>query len=131
MKRLDNPLRILDDTVETARFVCWVHQESGEIFMATRRQAASNTARRTADAAASTATGGAFTMKNFFKKVSNDWTLHQTQALSYSLIGALVPMAILLLAIVGFILNGLDHHAYTQLINHLGSSSGQLQASRC
>jgi YihY family inner membrane protein len=98
--------------------------------MATRRQAASNTARRTADAAAATATGGAFTMKNFFKKVSNDWTLHQTQALSYSLIGALVPMAILLLAIVGFILNGLDHHAYTQLINHLGSSSGQFASQQ-
>lgn len=90
--------------------------------MATKRQAFESTARRSAEAATSTAVGGAFTFKNFVKKFYNDWTFHQAQAMAFGLITAMVPLAILLLAIVGWILGGLDHQAYNQVVNHVANS---------
>ena len=98
--------------------------------MATRRQAqdtsktaeAGNVARQTASEAASSVKGNALTFKNFVKKFYNDWSFHLAQALAYSLITAMVPIAILLLAIAGWFLNGLDPHAYTQLISHVSSA---------
>src|SRR6266700_6321740 len=95
--------------------------------MATRRQEnrvsdAANVANQTASEAASTVKEDALTFKNFVKKFYNDWSFHLAQALAYSLITAMVPIAILLLAIVGWFLNGLDHHAYTQLIQHVSQT---------
>jgi uncharacterized BrkB/YihY/UPF0761 family membrane protein len=72
---------------------------------------------------------GALTFKNFVKKVYNDWSLHLAQALAYSLITATVPIAILLIAIFGWFLGGLDHQAYTQLLSHIEKSLPQPIAS--
>ena len=48
---------------------------------------------------------------DFAKKFQNDWVMHLAQALAFSLVTALIPIAILLLAIVGSILGGLSKSA--------------------
>lgn len=64
-----------------------------------------------ASQAATSAQQTAHTFGEFAKKFQNDWTLHLSQALAFALITALIPIAILLLAIVGSILGGLSKNA--------------------
>lgn len=73
----------------------------------------------TASEALNTAKGGAKSFADFTKKFKNDWSHHLAQALAFSLITAMVPVAILLLAIVVNFIGSLDHNAEAQLINHL------------
>lgn len=103
--------------------------------MATKREEnrvsnVANAANQTASEAAYAVKGDVLTFKNFVKKFYNDWSFHLAQALAYSLITAMVPIAILLLAIVGWFLNGLDHHAYTQLIQHVSQTLPKEVASQ-
>src|SRR5579884_3248947 len=103
--------------------------------MATKREEsrvsnAANVANQAASEAASTVKGDALTFKNFVKKFYNDWSFHLAQALAYSLITAMVPIAILLLAIVGWFLNGLDPHAYAQVIQHVSQALPKEMASQ-
>ena len=64
-----------------------------------------------ASQAATSAKQTARTFGEFAKKFQNDWVVHLAQALAFSLVTALVPIAILLLAIVGSILGGLSKSA--------------------
>ena len=61
--------------------------------------------------AASSAKRSARSFGDFAKKFKNDWTVHLAQALAFSLVTALIPIAILLLAIVGSIIGGLSKSA--------------------
>lgn len=64
-----------------------------------------------ANQAAYSAKHAAHSFKDFAKKFQNDWTMHLAQALAFSLVTALIPIAILLLAIVGSIIGGLSKSA--------------------
>ena len=86
--------------------------------MSTRREAV-NTAQRGASEVARTATRSAGSAKDFTKKIQNDWVVHLAQALAFSLLTALVPIAVLLLGIFGVFLGSLSKSASTQLTNHL------------
>ncbi len=86
--------------------------------MSTRRQAV-NTAQRGASSAAHTVTRSAGSAKEFAKKIQNDWVVHLAQALAFSLLTALVPIAVLLLGIFGVFLGSLSKSASMQLTNHL------------
>lgn len=88
--------------------------------MATRRQEATpSTTQRTAHEAVDTVKQSTKSFSDFFKKFKNDWSHHLAQALAFSLITAIVPIAILLLAFVVNFIGSLDSKAETQLINHL------------
>ncbi len=93
--------------------------------MATKRQAV-NSAQRGASQAAHTATRSAGSMKDFAKKIQNDWSVHLAQALAFSLLTALVPIAVLLLGIFGVFLGSLDKSASNKLV---GNISKALQGS--
>ncbi len=86
--------------------------------MATKRQAV-NTAQRGASQAAHAATRGARSSKDFMKKIQNDWVAHLAQALAFSLLTALVPIAIFLLGIFGVFLGSLDKSASQKFTDHL------------
>lgn len=68
----------------------------------------------------------------FFTKFNNDWSLTLARALAYNLLTAMFPIALVLLAVLGIILGGLDPHAEATLVAHLqgifpkGISSGDL-----
>lgn len=88
--------------------------------MATRRQAPlAHNAARDASAAANTFKEGGRSFKGFLKKFYNDWTLHLTQALTFGLISSLIPIAMLLLAIVGNSIGMLDPKARATLIGQV------------
>lgn len=88
--------------------------------MATRRQTSpANTAQRTASQAVDTAKGGAKSFADFSKKFKNDWSLHLAQALAFSLITALVPIAILLLALIDGFIGSLSSKAKDTLISNI------------
>ena len=93
--------------------------------MATKRQNV-NTAQRGASQATHTVTRSAGSMKDFAKKIQNDWSVHLAQALAFSLLTALVPIAVLLLGIFGVFLGSLDKSASTKLV---GNISKALQGS--
>ena len=93
--------------------------------MATKRQTV-NSAQRGASQAARTATRSAGSMKDFAKKIQNDWSVHLAQALAFSLLTALVPIAVLLLGIFGVFLGSLDKSASNKLV---GNISKALQGS--
>lgn len=67
----------------------------------------------------STVKGGPKTARDFVTKFSNDWTPHLAQALTFSLVTSTIPLATLLLAIVGQIIGTLDAKARTQFINQM------------
>ncbi|GAC1701619.1 MAG: hypothetical protein PVS3B3_29170 [Ktedonobacteraceae bacterium] len=94
-------------------------------MMATKRQAV-NSAQRGASQAARTATRSAGSLKDFAKKIQNDWSVHLAQALAFSLLTALVPVAVLLLGIFGVFLGSLDKSASDKLV---GNISKALQGS--
>jgi YihY family inner membrane protein len=103
--------------------------------MAIRRQesrttSATNMAGQAASEAVYTVEEDALTFKNFVKKFYNDWSFHLAQALAYSLIAAIVPIAILLLALVGWFLSGMDPHAYALLIQHVSKALPKEMASQ-
>lgn len=119
---------IYERVVDSNAWVSPPIQKRGFI-MATRRQDAStpthNTqgvqaaAQNTASDAMRTATDGAKSFADFAKKFKNDWSHHLAQALAFSLITAMVPIAILLLAIVVNFIGSLDHNAEAQLLTHI------------
>lgn len=95
--------------------------------MATRRQApptstmhtvASGAADKVAEAADTVKDGGR-TFKQFMKKFYNDWSLHLTQALTFSLITSLIPLAMLLLVVVGDIIGTLNKQAKAELLKQV------------
>ena len=91
--------------------------------MTTRRQTASPDAvRQSAAEAVDTVKAETRPFARFTKKFYNDWSFHLAQALAFSLITAIVPIAILLLAILGGFIGGLDHKAATTLIGHLAKA---------
>ncbi|MBA2287328.1 MAG: YihY/virulence factor BrkB family protein [Ktedonobacteraceae bacterium] len=47
----------------------------------------------------------------FITKFSNDWTMNLAAALAYNLLTAIFPIALAILAILGFVLGSLDPHA--------------------
>jgi uncharacterized BrkB/YihY/UPF0761 family membrane protein len=61
--------------------------------------------------AATSAKQTARTFTEFAKKVQNDWVSHLAQALAFALVTALIPIAILLLALVGNFLGSLSTKA--------------------
>ncbi len=89
--------------------------------MATKRQAV-NSAQRGASQAARTASRSAGSLKDFAKKIQNDWSVHLAQALAFSLLTALVPIAVLLLGIFGVFLGSLDKSASTKLLGNLSKA---------
>ena len=89
--------------------------------MATKRQAV-NSAQRGASQAARTATRSAGSMKDFAKKIQNDWSVHLAQALAFSLLTALVPIAVLLLGIFGVFLGSLDKSASNKLVSNISKA---------
>ncbi len=89
--------------------------------MATKRQAV-NTAQQGASQAARTATRSAGSMKDFAKKIQNDWSVHLAQALAFSLLTALVPIAVLLLGIFGVFLGSLDKSASNKLVGNISNA---------
>ncbi len=54
----------------------------------------------------------------FFTKFMNDWSMNLSAALAYNLLMAIFPIALATLAILGFVLNGLNPAAYQNLINN-------------
>jgi len=86
--------------------------------MATKRQAV-DTAQRGASQAAHAVTRSAGSSKDFIKKIQNDWVSHLAQALAFSLLTALVPIAVFLLGIFGVFVGSLSKSASTQLTGHL------------
>ncbi len=60
--------------------------------------------------------------QKFLIKFNNDWVLSSAAGLAYNLILALVPIAIALLAILGFTVGRLDPGAQAQLIDRLQQS---------
>ena len=91
--------------------------------MATRRQAEiTDTTKQNVSEAAHTVMAGTRPFARFVKKFYNDWSFHLAQALAFSLISAIVPIAILLLAILGGFIGGLDPKASAMLIGHLAKA---------
>ncbi len=86
--------------------------------MATKRQTV-NSVQRGASQAARTASRSAGSFKDFAKKIQNDWVTHLAQALAFSLLTALVPIAVLLLGIFGVFLGSLDKSASTKLTDNI------------
>ncbi len=86
--------------------------------MSTQRQAV-DTAQQGASQVAHAAVRGARSSKDFMKKIQNDWVVHLAQALAFSLLTALVPIAIFLLGIFGVFLGSLDKSASQKFIDHL------------
>lgn len=86
--------------------------------MSTRRQAV-NTAQRGASQAAHAAARSAGSFKDFIKKIQNDWVTHLAQALAFSILTALVPIAVFLLGIFGVFVGSLSKSASQQFTNHL------------
>ena len=87
--------------------------------MATKRQ---NAAQRGASQAARTATRSAGSGKDFVKKIQNDWMTHLAQALAFSLVTALIPIAVLLIGILGLFIGSLNKSASTKLLGNLAKS---------
>src|SRR5579885_3889802 len=91
--------------------------------MAIRKQTASpDSVRENAVEAGDTVKAEARPFARFTQKFYHDWSFHLAQALAFSLITAIVPIAILLLAILGGFIGGLDHKAATTLIGHLAKA---------
>ncbi|MDQ2902493.1 MAG: YihY/virulence factor BrkB family protein [Ktedonobacteraceae bacterium] len=55
----------------------------------------------------------------FITKFSNDWTMNLAAALAYNLLTAIFPIALAILAILGFALASLDPHARDSIANGL------------
>lgn len=55
--------------------------------------------------------------EGFINKFNNDWTMQSAGALAYSLMGAIVPIALAIIAIFGFTVGALDPNAQQQLID--------------
>ncbi|GAC1402210.1 MAG: YihY/virulence factor BrkB family protein [Ktedonobacteraceae bacterium] len=89
--------------------------------MATKRQAG-NSAQRGASQAAHAATRSAGSLKDFVKKIQNDWATHLAQALAFSLLTALLPIMVLLIGIFGVFLGTLDKSASGKLIDHISTA---------
>ena len=89
--------------------------------MSTKRQAV-NSVQQGASQAARTATRSAGSFKDFAKKIQYDWSVHLAQALAFSLLTALVPIAVLLLGIFGVFFGSLDKSASNKLIGNLSKS---------
>ena len=91
--------------------------------MATHRQSqvshSADNAKGVASDAADKVVEGARSFKGFTKKFYNDWSLHLTQALTFSLVSSIVPIGILLLGIVGNAIGGLSGHARDQFIGQV------------
>ncbi len=88
--------------------------------MATKRQAVNSAQRGASQAATATRSAGSF--KDFAKKIQYDWSVHLAQALAFSLLTALVPIAVLLLGIFGVFLGSLDKGASDKLIGNLSKA---------
>ncbi len=86
--------------------------------MATRGQATSS-AQRGASEAANNVKQTAKPFKEFVKKFQNDWSVHLAQALAFSLLTAIVPIAILMFGIVGLFVGGLDKQQVHQLSTNI------------
>ncbi len=89
--------------------------------MATKRQP-TNTVQSGVSQAAHTATRSAGSSKDFLKKIQHDWATHLAQALAFSLLTALIPIAILLFAIFGLFVGTLSKSASNQLIGHVAKA---------
>lgn len=87
--------------------------------MAVRRQAAS-TGRRAANEAKDTVISRGRSFKEFCTKFYHDWSHHLTQALAFGIITSVVPLAMLILALVGTFIGKLDPHAQQQLTQQMG-----------
>src|SRR5260370_29289151 len=61
------------------------------------------------------------TLRDFFTKFNNDWVMGCASALAFTLITAILPMLIAIIAIVGFTVGSLDPAVEQQLISHLQS----------
>src|SRR5436309_11834040 len=66
-------------------------------------------------------------LREFFTKFSNDWSTTLSAALAYNLLMAIFPIALAILAILGFVLGSLSPteytHVKTQLLTVLPVSS--------
>jgi len=62
---------------------------------------------------------GAWYSQEFITKFNNDWVMSSASGLAYNLMVAIVPMAIAIVAVLGFTIGSLDPQAETQLIDHL------------
>src|SRR5947209_8222041 len=58
-------------------------------------------------------------LQAFFTKFNNDWCMNFAGALAYSLLMSMVPIAIAVLAILGFILGGLGQAQQQQLVTNI------------
>ncbi len=58
-------------------------------------------------------------LQEFRKKLSNDWMMSSAGGLAYNLIGALIPIAITLISILGFTIDRLDSTTHARLIQSL------------
>ena len=58
---------------------------------------------------------GARPFQQFFTKFSNDWSTTLSAALAYNLLMTIFPIAIAILAILGFVLGSLSPDTYRQL----------------
>lgn len=58
-------------------------------------------------------------LREFLKKLSNDWVMTSAAGLAYNLINATIPIAIALIAVLGFTIGKLDATAHARLIESL------------
>lgn len=61
-------------------------------------------------------------LQQFLTKFNNDWVMNFAAALAYNLLMAIFPIAIALLAILGFVLGGLNPQAFQSLTKQLMSA---------
>ena len=91
--------------------------------MATKVQSEdSGTAKQDVAKAAKTAEKEVKPLQQFLTKFNNDWVMNFAAALAYNLLMAIFPIAIALLAILGFVLGGLNPQAFQSLSKQLMSA---------
>ncbi len=55
----------------------------------------------------------------FFSKFNNDWTMSFASGLAYNLMVAIVPIAVALIAALGYIIGSLSPETFVMVINHI------------
>lgn len=93
-----------------------------------RVETAEQTAQQAARQTTASVKAGTRTFRQFTKKFYNDWTLHLIQALTYALVTALLPIAILLLGIASNIVGTLSKPLQNQLFGTNGQITRALPA---
>jgi membrane protein len=61
-------------------------------------------------------------LRDFWTKFNNDWSMNLSAALAYSLLMAIFPFFIALLAVLGAFLGGLDAKSYASLVHQIAGT---------